>query len=647
VTREWFGYAGKVLRLDLTSGSCRVEELDRDLALDYIGGRGLNVRRLWDMVPPAMTADSPGNPVIFGIGPLDGTMFPGASRFNVSGLSPHTGILGDSNAGGFFGPELKYAGFDQVVITGRSPSPVYVFIKDRETELRPAPHLWGEDIPETDRLLREELGDSRVQVAAVGPAAERGVTMAGIFVNRVRAAARTGMGALMASKNVKAVAVRGTVPVAVRDPRAFAALMADLERDIYDHKDYQLRGWLGTTRLVGALNAYGALATRHYKTGRFEAVAAISGETLARKYKTKSKACQSCPIPCSRYFRIEEGERKGLESEGPEFEGLAGFTSRVGNPDLETALHAIDLCNRYGMDVIGVSECISFAMECVEKGILTSKDLDGLDMRWGSPTGILEMIRKIALREGAGDLFARGVRAAARETGAGAEDLAMHVKGLEFFQADPRGLKGYALGLAVASRGGDHLRSEPSFEFTGDEREGERRFGAKGAALRLSHEGKGRLVKHFEELCALADSLDACKNTIVNMEVLPFDRAALVLRAATGLDFDEESVQTACERTVNLERAFIVLRGVRRKDDTLPRRFLEEPLPEDSGPSAGSVVELDDMLDQYYAARGWDAETGIPCSETLLRLGLDDAAALLGPLRDPDRRPPRPQDAVR
>ena len=632
--REWFGYAGRVLFVDLASGSSGVRPLEHDLARDYIGGRGLNMRRLWEMAPPDMVPESPDNPVIFGVGPLDGTLFPGASRFNVSGLSPHTGILGDSNAGGFFGAELKYAGFDQVVITGKAPSPVYLFINDGDCQLRDASRLWGKDIPETDRLVKEELGDSRVQVAAVGPAAERGVMMAGIYVNRVRAAARTGMGALLASKNVKAVAVRGKMPVSVKDPDTFAALMVSLERDIYAHGDYQFRSWLGTTRLVSVLNAYGALATRHYTTGRFEAAPAVSGETLAKKHKTKSKACQSCPIPCSRYFRIEEGERKDLESEGPEFEGLAGFTSRVGNPDLETGLYAVDLCNRYGMDVIGVSECISFAMECFEKGILTSKDLDGLDMRWGSPAGILEMVRKIAFREGVGDLFAHGVRAAAQEIGRGAEDLAMHVKGLEFFQADPRGLKGYALGLAVSSRGGDHLRSEPSFEFTGNEEEALRRFGARGAARRLSHEGKGRLVKHFEELCALSDSLDACKNTIVNMEVLPFDRAAAVLRAATGLDFDGYTVQRACERIVNLERAFIVLRGIRRKDDSLPRRFVEEPLPADSGPSAGSVVELDDMLDQYYQARGWDVKTGIPLDETLRRLGLEDASRRLEPLRD-------------
>jgi aldehyde:ferredoxin oxidoreductase len=617
-------YAGRILHVDLSSQAIRTEDTPQDLALKYIGGRGFNMRFLYDAVPPGLPPDSPDNPVILGVGPLDGTLFPGASRFNVSGLSPHTGILGDSNAGGFFGPELKYAGFDQVIVTGRAPTPVYILLTDAKAEIRAAEHLWGKDIPETDRLIKQEIGDPRVQVAAVGPAAENGVTMAGIFVNLVRAAARTGMGALLASKNVKAIAVRGTLPVTVHDPEGFMSLVRDLEEAIYSHSDYAPRGWLGTTRLVGALNAYGALATRHYRTGRFESAKEVSGETLALKHKVKSKACQSCPIPCSRYFKITNGPHKGLQSEGPEFEGLAGFTSRVGNSDLELGLKAVDLCNRYGMDVIGVSECISFAMECFEKGILTSADVDGLDMKWGCGKTILEMVRKIAFREGIGDVFARGVKRAAEVIGRGSSEIAFHVKGLEFFQADPRGLKGYALGLAVSTRGGDHLRSEPSFEFSGDESEGLRRFGAKGAAHRLSYEGKGRLVKHFEELCVLADTLNACKNTIVNMEVLPFDLAGKVLRAATGLDFDEKSVQEACERIMNLERLFLVNREITRKDDTLPKRFLEEPLPEGSGPSTGSVVELDPMLDQYYEARGWDIKTGIPLPETLERLGLLD-----------------------
>ncbi len=610
------------MHVNLSLGTWDSRPLEPDFARQYIGGRGFNVRTLWDTVPRGTDPWSPLNPLILGVGPLNGTLFPGASRFNVTGLSPHTGILGDSNAGGFWGSELKYAGFDQVILTGKSPEPVYLFIKDRTLEIRPASHLWGNDVRETDRLIREEIRDPRIQILTLGQAAENGVTMAGVFANLVRAAARTGMGALMAHKNVKAIVVRGTCPVKIADPKEFSGLIRNLEETIYNHPQYATRGWLGTTQLVTSLNQLGALATRHYQTGRFEWAHLVSGETLARLHKVKSKACHGCPIPCSRYYRIETGERKGLESEGPEFEGLAGFSSRVGNSDLGVSLAAVDLCNRYGMDVIGVSECISFAMECYEKGLLSEADLDGLDLEWGSHKGILEMIRKIAFREGVGDLFACGIKKAAQRLGGDCLDLAMHVKGLEFFQADPRGLKGYALGLAVSSRGGDHTRSEPSFEFTEDRQEALKRFGSEGAAFRLAYEGKGKLVKHFEELCVLADSLNACKNTVVNMEAVPFGPAARILRAATGLDFGEKSLQRAAERIMNIERAFLVERGITRKDDTLPPRFLNEPLPDSSGPSKGSVVELEPMLDQYYAARGWDIKTGIPSRETFSRLGL-------------------------
>ena len=620
------GYTGRVLRVNLTKGSFSVEPLDGGAVRGYIGGRGFNVKRLADELPPGAEPLSPENILIFGVGPLNGTAFPGAARFNVTAKSPQTGILGDSNAGGFFGPELKYAGFDQVVIEGRAEAPVYLLIHNGAAELRPARRLWGRDVWETQAAIIRELGDSRVQVASCGPAAENGVRFAGVFANLVRAAARTGMGTVMASKNLKAVAVRGTLPVKVADPEGFRTFLGKFDRLVREHAEYAPRLRLGTTRLVSALNGLGCLSTRHYQTGRFEQVDDVSGERLADTVKTKSRGCHSCIIPCSRYFVVKEGEFAGLRSEGPEFEGLAGFSSRVGVGDLAAALKGIDLCNRLGMDVIGTSEAISFAMELHQRGIISREEADGLDLSWGNVDTVLALTRKIAYREGFGDVLADGVRAAAAKIGRGSERYAMHIKGLEFFQADPRGIKAYALGLAVASRGGDHLRSEPSFEFTGDAAEGVRRFGVAESAFRLEYKGKGRVVKYFEELAALSDALNACKNTIVNMEVLPFDAAAELLGVVTGMEWSGEEVHKACERTVNLERAFIVGLGVRRQDDTLPRRFLEEPLPDDSGPSAGSVVELDPMLDEYYEQRGWDARTGIPTRRKLGELGLDTVA---------------------
>ena len=630
------GYAGRVLRVDLSRRTWRTEPLDPGAALRYIGGRGLNMDVLYREVAPGTPGLDPANRLIFGVGPLNGTLFPGAARFNVSAMSPQTGILGDSNAGGFFGPELKFAGYDQVILEGRATSPVYLLITEDGVQFRPAEHLRGLDVWATDAAVHAELRDDRAQVAVAGPAAEHGVKFAGIFANLVRAAARTGMGTVMAAKNVKAVAVRGRRPVTVADPDGFAKLLRGLTAEIKAHSEYQPRRELGTTRLVSALNALGALATRHYQTGRFEAASEVSGEALARRFRIKGKACFACPIPCSRFFRLTDGEFAGLASEGPEFEGLAGFTSRVGNTDLALGLKGVDLCNRYGMDVIGTSEVISFAMELRERGVISDAEADGLELTWGNGRTILALVEKIARREGFGDVLADGVRAAATRIGRGSEALAMHVKGLEFFQADPRGLKGYALGLAVSSRGGDHLRSEPSFEFTGDGPAGQRRFGAAEAAFRLEHKGKGRLVKHFEELCALSDGLNACKNTIVNMEVLDYEQAAEFLRAATGLAFDGAGVQRACERTVNLERLFNAREGLTRADDRLPDRFLNEPLPAGSGPSAGSVVELEPMLDEYYTTRGWDLTNGLPTPAKLTELGLEEEARQVGLKRAAD-----------
>ncbi len=617
-----YGYGGKVLRVNLTSGTFSVEPLEQELARLYMGGRGFNMRRLYDEIPARLDGLSPENKMFFSVGPLVGTMFPGAARFNVSAKSPQTGILGDSNAGGFFGPELKFAGFDQVIIEGKAPEPVYLYIHNDKIELRDAKHLWGLDVWDTQRVILQELKDRRVQVAAIGTAAENGVRFAGVFANLVRAAARTGMGTVMGAKNLKAIAVRGTNPVRVANPALFAELMKDIDSAVYSHREYPGRALMGTTKLVHALNEAGCLATRHFQTGRFEAAESVSGEFLAETVKKKSKSCFGCVIPCSRFFEVKQGPFAGLKSEGPEFEGLAGFSSRVGVTDLAASLKGVDLCNRYGMDVITTSEVISFAMELYQRGIISQSEADGLDLSWGNTATVLTLIDKINRREGFGDILADGVREAARKIGRGSEEYALHVKGLELFQADPRGLKAYALGYAVASRGGDHLRSEPSFEFSEDAEAGQRMYGHADAAFRLKYKGKVRVVKHYEEWSALSDCLEACKNTIVNMEIIDYPLTAKLLKAVVGWEMTGEEVQAVCERVVNLERVFNTREGLTRENDTLPKRFTHEPLPADSGPSAGSVVELEPMLDEYYQARGWDITTGRPTGSKLRELGL-------------------------
>jgi aldehyde:ferredoxin oxidoreductase len=615
-------YGGSIVRVDLSSGLVSREATDPDEARAYLGGRGLNIKRLWDEVPAHTEGTANENKVVFGVGPLVGSLFPGGSRYNVSGMSPQTGILGDSNAGGFFGPELKFAGVDQLIIEGRSERPVYVYVADGLVEVRDASGIWGLDVTEATEAFRAALGDRDVQAAVIGPAAENGVRFSGVFSNLVRAAARTGMGAVLASKNVKGIAVRGTGIIPVADMARFQHLIDLVDKRIYAHDEYEIRVRLGTTKLVAAMNGLGGIVTRHFQSGVFEHADEVSGEAIEARYKVKSKACFSCTIPCSRFLVVEDPRFPGLKLEGPEYEPLAGFTSRIGNGDLAFGLRCIDLANRMGLDAITLSEVISWTMECRQSGILSAADTDGLDLSWGDQEGVLQLIDKIVHREGFGDVLADGVRVAAERVGRGSEDIAMHSKGLEVFQADPRSIKAYALGNAVSSRGADHLRSEPWFEFSGDAEEGIRRYGAAESAFRLEYKGKGRVVKHFEEMAAVCDSLGVCKNTYNNMEVLSWDETAELLNAGTGWDMSGEEIQRAGERIVNLERLLIAREGIGRKDDTLPRRFLEEPLGPPGSPSAGEVVRLEGMLDEYYEARGWDLATGLPTREKLAELGL-------------------------
>lgn len=618
--------AVRTLRVDVSSGRIQVEEVPEEVAFGFIGGRGLNSWRLFWEVGPGVEPLSDQNRVYFAIGPLDGIPVLG-SRFNVSSKSPMTGLLGDSNAGGHFGAEMRFAGWDQIVIEGASCDPVYILVQDEEVSIRPARHLWGKDTWQVQALIREELGDEGVQVACVGPAAERGVVFAGVFCNLVRAAARTGMGAVLGAKKVKALAVRGTGALTPRHPERAHALLEQIRRYLINHPDYASRRAMGTTRLVSALNALGILATRHFRTGYFEAAARVSGERLAAEYNVASRGCFGCAVPCSRWFRIRSGTFRGLEGEGPEFESLAAFTARVGNDDLDVALKAIDLCNRYGMDTLTVAECISLLMELHHEGLLDGSVAGSLDLGWGNSRTILTLVEQIGRREGLGELFAAGPLAAARQLGRGAEEYVMHVKGLPLIQADPRGLKGYGLGFCVATRGGDHLRAEPYFELSFDAEEARRRFGVPQAGFPGEYLGKGKLVRYSEELCAVCDSLDVCKNTMVCMEAVDFQLAARLLEAVCGWSLDAEAVRKVGERIVNLERAYLVREGVDRRQDRLPSRFLETPLPAECGASAGLTFELEEMLDEYYRERGWDRDRGWPTRRKLEELDLGDVEA--------------------
>ena len=598
------GYGGHILRVDLTSGQIRREKTDPDYMLNVIGGRGLNSTRLYDELKRDIDPLSPENMLLIGVGPLTGTLLSASAFMTISGKSPLTGILGDSAAGGFFGTELKLAGYDQVVMTGCCEKPCYLYIADDQVEIRDASHLWGQDIWQTTAAIRKDTNDNSVQVAAIGPAGENLVKYATVACNNSRMCGRTGMGCLFGSKHVKAVAVRGRGRLTVADPPAYLDLCRELDQKIMAHPEYEKRNALGSTLLMKALNGIGILPTDHFQRGLCEYVDRVSGETLAQKFKVKNKSCFNCNLHCSRYYLSG-----AVEAEGPEFETLCSYTSRIGIDDLEFGLKMNAFLNRMGLDSLSSGETIGWAMECVQKGLLTKDDLDGLNFTWGNCQTVEKLLGMIIRREGIGNLFAEGTRSLARHFGKGTGEYAFHVKGLDMICGDPRGIKAFGLTYAIASRGGDHLRAEPFFELTERYDEAEKRWGIREIADRLADKGKAVLVEHTERQALLTDCLTMCKNIGLSMDIMDFNFASRLLRAGTGLNFTPDRVDSALKGVINRDRKMNIDFGVNADQDTLPRRFTHEPLKE--GASKDQVVPVDRMVKEYYKAKGWN-DQGVP-----------------------------------
>ncbi|MGW8194282.1 MAG: aldehyde ferredoxin oxidoreductase family protein [Desulforhopalus sp.] len=598
------GYGGHILRVDLSSGSIRREKTDPGYMLEVIGGRGLNSRRLYDELRRDVDPLSEENMLLIGVGPLTGSLFSTSAYMTISGKSPLTGILGDSAAGGFFGAEIKFAGYDQLIFTGKAPQLSYLLICDDYVEVRSAAHLQGKDIFETTAAIRSELGDNNLQIAAIGPAGENLVRYSIVACNNSRVCGRTGMGCLFGAKNLKAVVVKGTGMVSTADPLRFMELCKMVDKRILEHPEFRDRHNMGSTLLVKALNGLGILPVNHFQRGMAPYVDKISGQTLAQKYKVKNKGCFNCNINCSRYYITRE-----VESEGPEYETLCSFSSRIGSDNLEFALKMNEFLNRQGLDSLSTGETIGWAMECVEKGIFTRDDFDGLDFSWGNIRTVEKILGLIIAGEGIGAEFAKGTRHLARMMGRGSEKYALHVKGLDVICGDPRGIKAFGLTYAIASRGADHLRAEPFFELTNRFEEAEKRFGTRDAADRLSNNGKARLVEYTERQALLTDCLTMCKNVGLSMDVLDFELAAELLRSGTGLKFNEDVINTALRATITNDRLMNLDFGVTAKDDTLPHRFTHEPLTE--GASKDQVVPVADMVKDYYRIKGWD-ENGVP-----------------------------------
>jgi len=614
---ERFGWTGKILKVDLSVGAIRAEEIDPSIQGHFIGGRGINAWILRQGLTGSIDPFGPENPLVFGAGPLVGTLIPANGRFNVSSRSPLTTLLGDANAAGLWAPLLKRAGLDGIVFRGISERPVYLFVTEERAEIRDASHLWGKTVSETDQELRREHGQ-RAHVLSIGPAGENLVRFASIMSDVDRAAGRTGNGAVMGSKRLKAIVVCGKLKVPVADPDKVHSLAQEIKAAMLSAPSYKTRSQLGTPMVILLYNQMGVLPVKNHQTGIFEGAERISGEHLKEKYVTRLKSCYCCPVHCSRYSEVREGKYAGTRLEGPEFETLCFMGSNIGQDELEPILYLNRRLNDLGMDSISTGGTIAYAMECYERGLIGQKEVDGLDLTWGNTDAVIQLVDRIAYRQGFGNLLAEGVRLAATKI-RGSDRYALHVKGMEVPGQEVRGLKAWGLGWATASRGGDHCRAFPVMETIWSPQQALAFFGTEKAADRFAYEGKPAMVKWAEDLGAVIDSLGLCKIAYVSLGISP-DLIASAYQAVTGVKSDVNQLLKAGERINNLERLVNLKLGLTPSMDTLPARFVEEPLPE--GPGKGEVVKIRQMIEEYYRLRKWDLATGYPDDAKLKELSL-------------------------
>ncbi len=635
-----FGYVGTILRVNLSKGKITEETLEENVARKFIGGRGLGAYILFNELNPGIDPLGPENKLVVATGVVTGIPFPGNSGFNVMAKSPLTGIWGESTAKGFFGPEMKSAGYDAIVIEGKAEKPVFLWVHDGEAQIKEASRLWGKPPRDAQRIIKTELRDDRTQVGCIGVAGENLVKFANIMFGFNHFAGRTGMGAVMGSKKLKAIAVRGTRNVRY----AHEGKLVDLLMDKLKSKEA-----LSGPYWPDGLFKYGSLADLNYwqETGRlptmnfrrclFPGYENVTAETLANSpYVIRNNTCLHCTVGCNRITEAHNPYELDPEYATPEYESAAALSSLCMNNNLVAALKAIELCNKYAMDTMSTGVTIAFAMECYEKGKITEKDTDGLDLTWRNHEAIIQLVEKIARRQGIGNLLAEGSRRAAEKLGGEAKNFAMHVKGLEFPLHEVRGMKGHGLGIATSNRGACHLQVETDDMFEGqlDPEIGidETTFPKEHRDRLYTGPEKVKIVKIIGDLFAVFDSLVICKWTVYPCGGYKTGTLVDIVAAATGWDFTIDELMKTGERIFNLCRAFNVREGITREDDKLPKRFTE-PLPE--GPYKGEAFPEDvfeGMLDDFYTLRGWDKKTGIPTGKRLEELGLryvaDDLYAL-------------------
>ena len=593
-----YGWVGRIARVDLTSNEVSVQELDKKLVTAYLGGRGLGVRLLYDEIGPSVDPLSLENRLIFASGPLTGTKAPTGGRYSVSTKSPLTGTVLDSNSGGKWGVRLKGAGYDALIIQGKASHPVWLLVEETGITIKDARHFWGLDMEATtERLIGQVKRPDLASVAGIGPAGEKLVRFAAIINDKSRAAGRGGVGAVMGSKNLKAIVACGGQKPAIADTDGFDFAVYEARKTL---KQSPLTAIAlpeyGTAGLIRVMNVLGALPTRNFTTCQFEHADEVSGEALKDRFLVKHGACWGCPIGCARVSQTEHDQ-----GEGPEYESIWALGPECGVHDLEAIAEANYLCNRLGLDTISTGVTIGCALEMAERGIID------FPARFGNAQALLKTIEDIAYRRGWGDALAEGSLRFAESHGA--TEYAMQVKGMELPAYEPRAMGGQGLGFATSNRGACHLRGNML---------GPEILGVPKLVNRFIFEGSAGLLIYHQHLSAVFDSIGLCKFAGF---ALSDEHLARMLSTATGLPFEAQTLHLIGERIWNLERLYNLREGFTHRDDTLPRRLLEEPLTQ--GPGRGRMVNLAPMLDEYYRFRGWDSE-GVPTPQKLRQLGLEE-----------------------